>query len=516
MNYQVLARKWRPKSFEEIVGQEHVTRALKNALDNNRLHHAYLFTGTRGIGKTTLARIFAKCLNCLSKVTSSPCCKCAACREIDEGRFIDLLEVDAASRTKVEDTRGLLDNVQYAPTYGRYKIYLIDEVHMLSGHSFNALLKTLEEPPAHVKFLLATTDPQKLPITILSRCLQFNLKTIYPERITEHLSSILQKEQIPFELPALQQLARVSEGSIRDALSLLDQAIAYGNNNVTLTDVNVMLGTIENSHLFDLLAALANNNAITAFAVINRLAEQAADFADVLEELLSLLHNIALIQLIPSLNKDDYNTEQLNNISTLLSPEKVQLYYQIGLIGRRDLPFAPDVKSGFEMIILRMLAFNPSLNPSSKTKLEEIKTAAATVAPKNMSTNIATESWENILEKLNLSPPTKAFAANCNLKAINENKVELLLHSKHAPILNQKHEDRLNEAFSALLQRPIKVIINLTNTIENTPQLLAEQEFNQKQKIAEENIINNNNVQTILKNFNATILPQSIKQKEVK
>jgi DNA polymerase III subunit gamma/tau len=512
MNYQVLARKWRPKSFSQIIGQDHVTRALKNALDNNRLHHAYLFTGTRGIGKTTFARIFAKCLNCTSKITSNPCGKCIACQEIDAGHFIDLIEIDAASRTKVEDTRELLDNVQYAPTYGRYKIYLIDEVHMLSTHSFNALLKTLEEPPAHVKFLLATTDPQKLPITILSRCLQFNLKTVPSEKIAEHLADILQQEQITFELPALQQLARCSEGSVRDALSLLDQAIAYGNNNVALADVNAMLGATEDTYLLDIVTALTKHDATAAFTTINLLGEQAADFFNVLENLLSLLHNIALMQKVPAFVDDNYHSETLKQLASLLTPEDVQLFYQIGLIGRRDLSFSPNPKSGFEMLILRMLAFYPEFIDRATTKANPTRVSnhdlTATIP------NLEAKNWTDILARLNLSPPTKAFAANCSIGSINDDHVELLLHTKHAPILNQKHEDRLTAAFNALFQRPIKISIRLTDTTTgDTPQDLAKQDFDRKQKIAEEVIQNNNNIQAMLKNFGATIVPLSIKQK---
>lgn len=536
MDYKVLARKWRPKSFTHILGQEHVTRALKNALDNDRLHHAYLFSGTRGIGKTTIARIFAKCVNCIGGVTSNPCGQCVACQEIDAGHFIDLIEIDAASRTKVEDTRELLNNVQYAPTYGRYKIYLIDEVHMLSGHSFNALLKTLEEPPTHVKFLLATTDPQKLPVTILSRCLQFNLKIIPPEKITDHLVNILQTEQISFELPALQRLTHAAKGSARDALSLLDQAIAYGNHNVTLTDVNAMLGSVENAHLFAILTALAKHDAPTVFATIAYLNEQAADFSDVLEDLLTLLHNIALMQTVPNLIHNDYDVEQLKQLeqlATLLTPEEVQLFYQIALIGHRDLPFSPSPKSGFEMVMLRMLAFYPD-NLSLPTFATESKDSSTSACNKSAlhikSANIkpetspetlqdiptlTTENWSDILSKLNVSPPTKAFAANCTIGTISNDQVELLLHSKHAPLLNKNHEDRLKEAFCELFRRPIKVRISLINAMAcDTPQDLTKKDFDRKQKMAEDVIRNNNTIQAMLKTFNATIIPQSIKQQE--
>jgi DNA polymerase-3 subunit gamma/tau len=361
MSYQVLARKWRPRNFREMVGQEHVLRALINALDNERLHHAYLFTGTRGVGKTTIARIFAKSLNCEEGISSTPCGVCNTCREIDEGRFVDLIEVDAASRTKVEDTRELLDNVQYAPTRGRFKVYLIDEVHMLSGHSFNALLKTLEEPPPHVKFLLATTDPQKLPVTILSRCLQFSLKRLHIEQIQPHLQHLLEQEGIPFEPAALNDLARAADGSMRDALSLLDQAIAFGAGELKADEVHTMLGTIDRGQVYELLRALAAADGAQVLQVIDALAQQAPDFTGVLAELISALHNIAILQVVPAAEVGDVGErEQLESLAAALSPEDVQLWYQIALTGRRDLPLAPDGRGGFEMVLLRMLAFRPA------------------------------------------------------------------------------------------------------------------------------------------------------------
>ncbi|MBC6904482.1 DNA polymerase III subunit gamma/tau [Saccharophagus sp. K07] len=360
MSYQVLARKWRPRTFREMVGQEHVLKALINALDHNRLHHAYLFTGTRGVGKTTIARILARCLNCEVGISSAPCGECSACREINEGRFIDLIEVDAASRTKVEDTRELLDNVQYAPTRGRFKIYLIDEVHMLSNHSFNALLKTLEEPPAHVKFLLATTDPQKLPITILSRCLQFNLKNMSPERIVQHLHYVLTQEMVPFDEAALWQLARSADGSMRDALSLTDQAIAFGSGKVSSEDVTAMLGTIDHRFIEKLMLALIEGDGATLLQAVAQFSEQSPDYYSALGDLITLLHRIAIAQALPEAVDNSYgDREQILKFAQMLTPEDVQLFYQTGLLGRRDLPLAPDPRSGFEMTLLRMLAFKP-------------------------------------------------------------------------------------------------------------------------------------------------------------
>jgi len=360
MGYQVLARKWRPKNFHQLVGQDHVSRALINALDTDRLHHAYLFTGTRGVGKTTLARILAKCLNCETGVTSEPCGVCSTCEAIDTGRFVDLIEVDAASRTKVEDTRELLDNVQYAPTQGRFKVYLIDEVHMLSTHSFNALLKTLEEPPPHVKFLLATTDPQKLPATVLSRCLQFQLKNMPAERVVEHLRFLLTEEKVGFDEASLWLLGRAADGSMRDALSLTDQAIAFGQGNLVVDQVASMLGVLDHQHLLGLLRALVNHSPSELMAVVATLAEQAPDFAAVLQDLASLLHRLTLAQVIPdALPQDQLDREELIQLAVSLPAEEVQLYYQLAIEGRRDLPLAPDPRTGLEMTLLRMLAFRP-------------------------------------------------------------------------------------------------------------------------------------------------------------
>ena len=360
MSYQVLARKWRPRNFSELAGQEHVQRALINALNSERLHHAFLFTGTRGVGKTTIARILAKSLNCEKGISATPCGECSACTEINEGRFVDLIEVDAASKTKVEDTRELLENVQYVPTRGRFKVYLIDEVHMLSTHSFNALLKTLEEPPPHVKFLLATTDPQKLPVTILSRCLQFNLKRLPAELIAEHLQKILSKEQIKTEDTALALIADAADGSMRDALSLLDQALAYGAGEIKEAEVRTMLGTVDKKHVYELLQALAARDSQALLACIEQLAAHSADFDSVLNEVLTLLHHIALEQIAPhSANKQLPEQDLISPLASNISPEDTQLYYQIGLIGRRDLPLAPNPKLGFEMMMLRMLAFQP-------------------------------------------------------------------------------------------------------------------------------------------------------------
>ncbi|ABC29403.1 DNA polymerase III, gamma/tau subunit [Hahella chejuensis KCTC 2396] len=378
MAYQVLARKWRPGNFAEMAGQEHVLKALTNALNQDRLHHAYLFTGTRGVGKTTVARIFAKCLNCEQGVSAIPCGECGVCREIAEGRFVDLIEIDAASRTKVEDMRELLDNVQYAPTRSRYKIYLIDEVHMLSNSSFNALLKTLEEPPPHVKFLLATTDPQKLPVTILSRCLQFNLKNLSPQRIVSHLTHVLQAENVPAEEAALWELARAAEGSMRDAMSLTDQAIAFGDGKLEAKDVIEMLGTIEKHVVIDLLRTIAAQDCAAMLAQVNHMAQFAPDYAYVLQALAELLHRVAVEQAVPGGVDNSFgDQQQVSELAQTLTAEDTQLYYQIALMGRKDLALAPDPRTGFEMALLRMIAFRPNIKSARQIQAPSAASSAA-------------------------------------------------------------------------------------------------------------------------------------------
>ncbi|MEP0176555.1 MAG: DNA polymerase III subunit gamma/tau [Paraglaciecola sp.] len=397
MSYQVLARKWRPNRFGELVGQEHVVTAISNALDNDRLHHAYLFTGTRGVGKTTIARIFSKSLNCEQGLGSTPCGLCSTCKEIEQGHFIDLLEIDAASRTKVEDTRELLDNVQYKPSRGRYKVYLIDEVHMLSKHSFNALLKTLEEPPPHVKFLLATTDPQKLPVTILSRCLQFNLKALSRSQISQQLDFVLGQEQIPFEKEALAQLARAAQGSMRDALSLTDQAIAQGNGQVSLQIVTDMLGLMDKNQVIKVVNAIVQKDSVSVMQQVELMAQQAPDFSAVLAEVMSLLHQIALTQFVPEACKlETIAARAIFQLAKSAPAEQIQLLYQIALAGKKDLPYAADPRSGFEMTLLRMLAFCPA---GIKLNAEAIAEQTAEQAPidiPNASKLSTSESIESI------------------------------------------------------------------------------------------------------------------------
>lgn len=515
MSYQVLARKWRPKTFGEMVGQEHVLQALINALDQDRLHHAYLFTGTRGVGKTTIARILAKCLNCESGVSSIPCGSCSSCLEIAEGRSVDLLEVDAASRTKVEDTRELLDNVQYAPTRSRYKIYLIDEVHMLSTHSFNALLKTLEEPPPHVKFLLATTDPQKLPATVLSRCLQFNLKHMPPELIVGHLGKVLKEEAVSFEEPALWLLGRGASGSMRDALSLTDQAIAYGSGSVGEEDVRSMLGSVDLGYVYELLESVCAEDQVKMLDTVTRMAEYAPDFEGTLDELLSLIHRVATAQVVPDAIDNSWgDAERVAQIAGSITAEDAQLFYQIALNGKRDIALSPDPRRGFEMILLRMLAFRPaaiiddSLGPEDLQNTESTQDVApegdapvkkpsessgsipgngSNESPRSPSDktvkavekeggtaqfalqDLKRETWHQLLELLGLKGIIYNIASHCELQKLSGNNLQFVLDGAHAALFNENHSDKLGLALENYFGNPVLVAIQPGELTGETP-----------------------------------------------
>ena len=421
MSYQVLARKWRPKSFSEMAGQEHVLKALINALDNDRLHHAYLFTGTRGVGKTTLGRIMAKCLNCEVGVSSSPCGNCQSCLEIDSGRFIDLIEVDAASRTGVDDMRDLTDNVQYSPSRGRFKVYLIDEVHMLTKNSWAALLKTLEEPPPHVKFLFATTDPDKVPITVLSRCLQFNLKNLSAQRITEHLKFVLGEEKTVFDEAGLSALAQAADGSMRDALSLADQAIGHGGGSISEVDVISMLGSIDRQFVIEICRAMASNSGDDLLKTVDRMSEQSPDYEVALSEILSVWHQVAILQTVPeALDNNTRSFNDLMDLSKVVSVEDVQLFYQICLLGRKDLPLAPSHRSGFEMIMLRALAFRPVIDGKPNSQIRspmevepQIKKSKTDRSVEVITDSARAKSERSVVGNTSRIPDNSAESAGC-------------------------------------------------------------------------------------------------------
>jgi DNA polymerase III subunit gamma/tau len=527
MSYLALARKWRPRNFTELAGQEHVMRALVNALQTGRVHHAFLFTGTRGVGKTTIARILAKSLNCETGMTPTPCGVCDACREIDEGRFVDLIEVDAASRTKVDDTRELLDNVQYAPARGRYKVYLIDEVHMLSTHSFNALLKTLEEPPPHVKFLLATTDPQKLPVTVLSRCLQFNLKRFPPGMIFKRLSEIAKAEAIEYEPDALRLVARAAEGSMRDALSLLDQVIAFGGSKLTAEDTRTMLGTLDRSEVFQVLEAVAARDARQVIECVNKLDERAPEYRDVLAELASVLQKVALLQAVPDLQLDEAeDAEAYQRLASALTPEDVQLFYQIAIIGRRDLELAPDARAGFEMVLLRMLAFEvgvpeqrqeASPPTAAATKLSSVpspKQVAPTPAPAAPKAPVAeAESggeWSTMVARMNLQGMVRQLAAHCAFGGKQGSKVSLKLDAEGEHFLTKALEEKLTQALSSYYGEPVRVEISVDTAIDTLArqQKAAAEDRLQQAKVS---IENDPNVRAMKDIFGATVQPDSIR-----
>ncbi len=527
MNYQVLARKWRPHNFTEVVGQEHIVKSLMNALQHNRLHHAYLFTGTRGVGKTTIARILAKAINCENLQDFNPCGECSVCRDLDEGRFLDLIEVDAASRTKVEDTRDLLDNAQYAPNHGRYKVYLIDEVHMLSGHSFNALLKTLEEPPAHVKFLLATTDPHKIPVTVLSRCLQFNLKRLLPSQIFTQMEFILQQENIEAESGALKLLSRAADGSMRDGLSLLDQAIVYGNGKVGTEDVNAMLGTVAQQPVEDILMALAEGDAAAILDTINEIANLTPDFSDVLQQILQVLHRIALLQKIPSAIDHDFDVDMIAALAAKLSPEDVQLYYQIGLVGQRDLDLAPDPRSGFEMVMLRMLTFRPvgtapaQVKPARirqpinrpqqpaayKPTITEQSAVIAEKSPPETAVQNHDSNWMDMVATMKISGLTRELAHNCVLENIDDAVCTLILDPGHKQLRSTRTEENLQKALQAYRKAPLKLVITTEKTTVATPAVQLTKVREDKQQAAVEAINSDDNVQALKEHLGARIMP---------
>ena len=549
MSYQVLARKWRPRNFSTLVGQEHVVRALTHALSEQRLHHAYLFTGTRGVGKTTLARILAKSLNCESGITATPCGTCSACQEIDSGRFVDLLEVDAATNTKVDEMRQLLENAVYAPTRGRFKVYVIDEVHMLSNSAFNAMLKTLEEPPEHVKFILATTDPQKIPVTVLSRCLQFNLKQMPVAAISGHLAHILQTEGVPFDQGALALVARSAAGSMRDALSLLDQAIAHGAGKVEESQVRSMLGTVDLDYLFAILDALHDGDAAALVRVAADLGVRSLSFGAALQELGALLTRIQIVQCVPTaVDDDDPEREQLQRFAAAMTPEFVQLAYQIVNLGRAELSTAPDEYAGFVMTLLRLHAFRPAtvaevvssasararervlmpagapavaappvaepprkpLEPLEPVPMPAPVSAPAAAPPVGRAVG-ENDDWHEIVAALQLTGLARELAQHCELRRLEEAVCVLRLSPSHSHLQMKPAPDKLQQALCDHLGRQVSVRFEVAQVEAATPAAVAGRERQARQDRAIASIEQDTFVRDVIETFDASLIESSIK-----
>jgi DNA polymerase III subunit gamma/tau len=519
---QVLARKWRPRTFAELVGQEHVVTALSNALTQQRLHHAYLFTGTRGVGKTTLARIIAKALNCEAGVTAQPCGSCGACTQIDAGRFVDLIELDAASNTQVDNMRDLLENALYAPTTARFKVYIIDEVHMLSRSAFNAMLKTLEEPPGHVKFILATTDPQKVPVTVLSRCLQFNLKQIPQAQIAAQLRRILGHENVPAEDAALALVARMARGSMRDALSLLDQAIAHGAGRVQEKAVMEMLGSVDQDYLHRLLHALRRRDGKGLIEIADRMAEASLSFETALQDLGSLFHRIALAQAVPAaIGGDDPERPALQEFSTAFSAEEVQLFYQIVLQGRQELGFAPDEYAGFTMALLRLLAFAPaaaSLPDSAETGSRATPPRSAQVQPGQpdggttpLKKKLTEGNWPAVAASLALGGMEKMLADNCEFAGFDGRRLVLRVPPAQKHLLDRAYQDRLRQALHQQLGPSLQIEIGVGAENGNTPAGIRERENRKRHSEAAIAVDSDSFVRELVENFDARVVESTIK-----
>ncbi|MBF1165823.1 MAG: DNA polymerase III subunit gamma/tau [Dechloromonas agitata] len=542
MSYQVLARKWRPRNFSTLVGQEHVVRALSHALAEQRLHHAYLFTGTRGVGKTTIARILAKSLNCETGITATPCGQCSACQEIDSGRFVDLLEVDAATNTRVDEMRQLLENAVYAPTRGRFKVYVIDEVHMLSNSAFNAMLKTLEEPPEHVKFILATTDPQKIPVTVLSRCLQFNLKQMPAVAITGHLAHILDAEGVSYDMPALALIARSAAGSMRDALSLLDQAIAHGAGKVEEAQVRGMLGTVDQDFLLAILESLQAGDAAALLQVAADMGVRSLSFSAALQELGALLTRLQIIQCVPSaVDDDEPEKERLVALARTFSPEFVQLAYQIVNIGRVELASAPDEYSGFVMTLLRLHTFRPSsvadvvgtVAPCRAAAVAAsapaVRPAPATVAVPSVVSASPTPytdvplsapaapaagpagDWHQIVAALSVSGLARELAQNCELRRLDEGLCLLRLSPKQGHLQMKPSPERLQQALAEYLGRPVQLRIEVGDIEVDTPAATAGRQRQELQERAASAIAQDGFVRDMIDTLDASVVDSSIK-----
>lgn len=524
----VLARKWRPKSFAQLAGQEHVVRAISNALTQNRLHHAYLFTGTRGVGKTTIARIFAKSLNCMTGITATPCGECSACKEIDSGRFVDLIELDAASNTQVDNMRELLESALYAPSSGRFKVYIIDEVHMLSKSAFNAMLKTLEEPPGHVKFILATTDPQKIPVTVLSRCLQFNLKQLPQSLIAERLQYVLGQEQIVFEPAAITLVARAAQGSMRDALSLMDQAIAFSAGKVEEAVVRTMLGTIDQGYLFGLLDALHERNGAALLEIADNMAARSIVFDAALQDMATLLHRIALVQNVPQAIADgDPERLRLLALAQALTPEDVQLLYQIAIHGRDEIDLAPDEYAGFTMTLLRMLAFAPARGAMQKVPaapaivqpdrkpvaVADVPEPPQVVLPQGSAAEAASQpDWAVLLAQLNVQGMAKQLAQHCTLENLSDGNVALRLSEEYKHLqANRIATDKLQAALNDYFAKPMKLNIVVGKTESVTPAAIERQARQHRQKQADDSIMQDEFVRQAQAELGASLVPESIK-----
>jgi DNA polymerase-3 subunit gamma/tau len=534
MSYQVLARKWRPKNFATMVGQEHVVKALTHALEQQRLHHAYLFTGTRGVGKTTIARILAKSLNCEKGVTADPCGVCSACTQIDAGRYIDYIEMDAASNRGVDEMVDLLSRAAYAPSVGRYKVYMIDEVHQLSTHAFNAMLKTLEEPPAHILFILATTDPQKVPVTVLSRCLQFNLKQLAPAMIAGYLKNVMAEEKIPAEVPALALVAQGARGSMRDALSLLDQAIAYSSGNVTEAAVQAMLGTIDRSHLFAIIDALESGDAGAMIAVADQMEARSLSFDAAMQELATLLHRITLAQMAPeALSDATPDRARIIECAGRIDAETLQLYYQIAIQGRRDLPLAPDEYAGFTMALLRMAAFRPETPGKGGVVVQAPKAPAATPGPRAaaalsapvaisvaapaaqaMAAAAAREfdgDWTALARILPLSGLVKQLAQHAELKKTDGETFELVLPAERKTLADPSYQKQLNAALSAYLGKPCMLRVEIGAVRGDSVAALEATDKRNRQQQAVASVKGDDFVKELVEGFDATIVESSIK-----
>jgi len=518
---QVLARKWRPRNFTELVGQEHVVRALTNALRQQRLHHAYLFTGTRGVGKTTLARILAKALNCETGVTDAPCGKCTACTEIDAGRFVDLIELDAASNTQVDNMRELLENALYAPTSGRYKVYIIDEVHMLSRNAFNAMLKTLEEPPGHVKFILATTDPQKIPVTVLSRCLQFSLKQIPPQQIRERLTEVLAAENVPADAASVALVARAAEGSLRDALSLLDQAIAHGGGKLEEASTRAMLGAVDQTYLYAILRALAARDGAELVAGAGRMAERSLSFEAALQDLASLLHRVALAQVVPqSIADDDPDAAAIRELVQAFAAEDLQLHYQIAVQGRAEIGLAPDEHAGFMMTLLRMLAFAPAAGmPAAaatavpRARGAEGQSASAPVVTTAASVKTNPASWAELVGQLGLNAMAHQLALRCEMTARMADLVELRISPADERMFDKPYRDKLTAALRQRLGAQLKVAFIAGEVAGLSPKAITDRKTGQRQAAAVAEIREDPFVRELIEDFDGSVEDASIKPK---